>query len=123
MMKATAKIALGVLAATTFGAAARNAQTYPGVRFVAPLSGGVGGDPDGRGTAYVWVDQTRNRICTTISVSNIALPASSFIHVRTWGTELVFMTRPTSNGCAITDENTRAMIMAMLMGRYMMMVS
>jgi len=120
-MKSTAKIVLALLAASSFGTGAQ-AQTYPGVRFVAQLSGGVGGDPDGRGTAFVWVDQTRNRICATITVSNIQLPASSYMMVRTWGGPLVFMPARTSSGCMITDEYTVLMIRAMMTGAYRPMV-
>jgi hypothetical protein len=121
MTKGT-KIVLGVLAATVFGATAGDAQIYPGVRFVAPLSGGIGGDPDGRGTVYVWADQARNRICATITVSNIQLPASSYLRVRTWGGPLVFMPAVKSSGCMVTDEYTAVMIRAMLTGSYMSMV-
>ena len=121
-MKTLRKLALALGACGAVLASPAFADTFPGVRFVADLKGDANGDPDGHGTAYVWADQTRNRICAQVTVSHIVLPASSYMHVRTWGGPLVFMTAATSSGCMITDENTRAMIAAMLMGRYLMFV-
>lgn len=97
-------------------------QTYPGVRFVANLTGGTTGDPDGRGIAYVWADRVRNRICATVNVTNIQLPASAYLRVRTWSDHLMTLTSKTGSGCAFTDEYTAVTISAMLRGNYLMYV-
>jgi len=49
-------------------------------KLVASLSGAaevpVPGDPDGTGNAVVWFNEDEGRVCFTLNVANIALPAT-----------------------------------------------
>jgi len=69
------------------------------------------GDPDGSGTAQLWLDPGRGTVCYELSVSNITLPATgAHIHVAPVtdpGPVVVPLTAPdatgTSSGCVDAD--------------------
>jgi aldose sugar dehydrogenase len=89
-------------------------------KFTATLTGAaevpVPGDPDGTGRAMVWINEDENRVCFTLNVANIALPATlAHIHRGAAGVPgpvVVTLIAPTggaSSGCvdatdAIIDE-------------------
>lgn len=82
-----------------------------GRRFTTSLTGAAEvpgpGDPDGTGTATVWLNHGQGRVCFEITVSNITLPATlAHIHVGTVtqsGPPVVTLIPPdasgTSSGC------------------------
>lgn len=118
-MKTIAKMAVVLSAATMLGTTPAHAQTYPGVRFVGDLLPAY--DRDGRGVAQVWFDQARNRICASITIGNIQLPAFSTLRTpRGNGGYLIYMPTRISSGCMIQDEYTRIMIATTLSGAYAM---
>lgn len=77
-----------------------------GRRFTTTLTGAAEvpgpGDPDGSGTATIWLNHGQGRVCFEITVSNITLPATgAHIHVGTvteFGPVVVPLTPPNSSG-------------------------
>ena len=71
------------------------------------------GDPDGRGTAQLWLNPGLSQVCFELSVSNIALPATgAHIHkapAGAPGSVVVPLTAPdasgTSSGCVSADRD------------------
>ena len=114
----SAVVAAALVGATLWPSAAQ-AQIYPGVRLVATLTGasyfgGPAGDPDGRGTAFIYADTLRNRVCYTITVTYIQLPAWSFLLTNRGGGALGNITTGKTTGCMVQDETTHATINALL---------
>ena len=76
------------------------------------------GDPDGSGTATIWLNQGTNRVCFDIRVANILLPATAaHIHegvVGDDGPPVVTLTPPDStgvaSGCVEADQDVIKMI-------------
>lgn len=77
-----------------------------GRRFTTTLTGAAEvpgpGDPDGSGTATIWLNHGQGRVCFEITVSNITLPATgAHIHVGTAteaGGIVVPLTPPDASG-------------------------
>ena len=88
-----------------------------GRRFTITLTGAAEvpgpGDPDGSGTAVLWLNPGQEEVCWEIQVSAITLPASgAHIHVGTaseFGAILVHLSRPDasgfSSGCTTVDRD------------------
>lgn len=103
-------IVLAVLALTSIAADG-------GRKFTTTLTGAAEvpgpGDPDGSGTATVWLNPGQGEVCFEITVSNITLPATgAHIHVGTVtesGPVVVGLTPPdasgSSSGCTNADRD------------------
>jgi hypothetical protein len=88
-----------------------------GRRFTTTLTGAAEvpgpGDPDGSGTATIWLNPGQEEVCFEITVSNITLPATgAHIHVGTAtesGPVVVGLTPPgatgSSSGCVSADRD------------------
>ena len=105
-------IVITVLALTSVAAA-----DFSGRRFTTTLTGAAEipgpGDPDGSGTATIWLNPGQEEVCWEIHVENITLPATgAHIHVGTvtqFGGIVVHLTAPDatghSSGCTSADRD------------------
>ncbi len=69
--------------------------------FTADLTGAPGGDPDGRGTAFLDVSPGREELCLTVVVSGAAHVTSAHVHAgREGGAPVVVFMEPPNGGPA-----------------------
>lgn len=104
-------IVITVLALTSVAA------DFSGRKFTTTLTGAAEipgpGDPDGSGTATIWLNPGQEEVCWEIHVENITLPATgAHIHVGTvteFGGVVVGLTPPDatghSSGCTSADRD------------------
>jgi hypothetical protein len=76
-----------------------------------------GGDPDGTGTAWFWINPGQDEVCYVLEVANIAPATAAHIHIAPAGVPgpvvipLAAPTSGTSSGCAEAD---RSLLVAIL---------
>ena len=98
--------ALALLFGLVTSAAAVSPPAHAGRNLAATLSGAAEvpgpADPDGSGRARVWVNYGHHRVCWSITVANITLPAiAAHIHVGAVGVAgpvVVSLSAPGANG-------------------------
>jgi len=102
-------ILLTVLALTSVAA------DFSGRKFTTTLTGAAErpgpGDPDGSGTAKIWLNRGQGEVCWELTVSGIATATAAHIHVAPAGVPgpiVVPLSPPasgSSSGCAIADRD------------------